>query len=421
MKTSNLKNVLPVLYWALYDLANQFFILNIISFYFVQWLVIENKVPEILYGVTFGLSMFLVAVLGPFLGLITDKIDRHRIFLIYSTLLSVFFTMLLGFTKNWVVALIFFAIANFGCQIATVFYNALIIKVASPDVVGLVSGVGRMFSFLGAILCLYLVKPIVERYGYHASFLSSGFFFLIFSLPCMFFTKDQPTVQSTETSLHAADFKLMARVAWQEIIVVYDLPGIRPFLKSYFFSFCAINAVILFMTVFAKQVFNFDQTRLTHFIVLGTVFAVFGSILVGYASDRIGCRPSLTAVFSLWIFAFVSGAAVRESSFYYLIAMATGLALGSTFVVIRAMIPKLVPEAQIGGAFGLFNLVGALSSIAGPVFWGVLILLLKVLGEGSYRWSLLSLSGFMGLGMYYLYRIPPALLKEVNGKLKKVI
>ena len=35
-----------VLSWAMYDLANQFFVLNIVSMYFPRWLTMEKGVPE---------------------------------------------------------------------------------------------------------------------------------------------------------------------------------------------------------------------------------------------------------------------------------------------------------------------------------------------------------------------------------------
>ena len=140
-----------ILAWGLYDLANQFFALNIVSLYFVRWVTIEKGVPEVLYSISFGISTFLVAVSAPILGAISDMTGRRRPFLVCFTLLSVIFTMLLGIHQNVFLGLLFFAIANFGCQGAIVFYNALMVNIAPKDKIGLVSGFGRMLGYSGAI------------------------------------------------------------------------------------------------------------------------------------------------------------------------------------------------------------------------------------------------------------------------------
>ncbi|MFH0913409.1 MAG: MFS transporter, partial [Candidatus Omnitrophota bacterium] len=188
--SQKLKNLSLILSWALYDLANQFFALNVISLYFVRWLTIERQSPEILYSIAFVISTFFVAVSAPILGAISDITARRKPFLIYLTLLSIIFTMVLGVSKNIFLGLLFFIIANFGCQTAIVFYNALMVNIAPRGKIGLVSGFGKMMGYSGAVLALYLIKPIVLERGYQATFFPTGILFLIFSLPCLLFIKD---------------------------------------------------------------------------------------------------------------------------------------------------------------------------------------------------------------------------------------
>lgn len=61
MPKEKIKNFFLIFAWGLYDLANQFFALNIVSLYFVRWLTLEMKAPEILYSITFGISAFFIA------------------------------------------------------------------------------------------------------------------------------------------------------------------------------------------------------------------------------------------------------------------------------------------------------------------------------------------------------------------------
>ena len=102
--------------WALYDLANTVFSMNIISLYFVLWLTVDQGCAEIYYSLTLGGSIFLAALLMPILGELSDRLKRRVPFLIGFTLGCVIFTALLGFVKGIFLALLFLCLANFCYQ-----------------------------------------------------------------------------------------------------------------------------------------------------------------------------------------------------------------------------------------------------------------------------------------------------------------
>lgn len=235
-----------VLAWGLYDLANQFFALNVVSLYFVRWITLEKGASEIFYSISFGISTFLVGISAPILGAISDKIERRRPFLVSLTLLSIIFTMLLGVPKSIILGLLFFAIANFGCQLAIVFYNAQMVDIAPKDKIGPVSGFGRMLGYSGALLALYLIKPLVLKSGYQATFLPTGILFFIFSLPCMLFIRDKQTKERINLVSFLKKEKIFG--IFKDIRATFSdvrkLPGLSDFLKATFFGLCAVNAVI---------------------------------------------------------------------------------------------------------------------------------------------------------------------------------
>lgn len=403
-----------VLAWGLYDLANQFFALNIVSLYFVRWVTIEKGAPEIFYSISFGISMFLVAVSAPILGTISDVTGRRRPFLVYLTLLSIIFTMLLGISQNVFLGLLFFAIANFGCQAAIVFYNAQMANIAPKDKIGLVSGFGRMLGYSGAIIALYLIKPIVLKNGYQATFLPTGILFLVFAMPCLIFVKDRhPKRNVNLVSFLKKDkiFKIFRQLK-ETLSDSYRFPGLPDFLKATFFSLCAVNVIIIFMAVYATKVFKLNETQMINLIIFSTVFAMAGSIVSGYISDRIGALRSLMAIFILWGICLSAAAFVKTTGLYWLIGSLVGVALGSVWVVLRALAVRLVPAERMGEAFGLYNIVGCLSGVVGAIFWGVILLFLSPLGELGYRIALFSLNLFIVFALIFLLRMNRKLSKN---------
>jgi UMF1 family MFS transporter len=340
------------------------------------------------------------------LGAVSDAKAKRKVFLIFFTLLSVVFTMSLGLTSNILLALVFFAIANFGCQEAIIFYNALMLRVAPKGKVGFVSGLGRMFGYSGAILALIFTKPVILNMGYQPTFVVTGALFLIFALPCMIFIKDKPR----ETGVKPVDFNAKERFLQvfsrlKEVIFgKTELKGFKNLLRASFFVLCAVNTIILFMSVYAGKAFGLDEVQTINLIVFSTLFAILGSILSGYLSDFLGYRQSLMAVFLLWGVCILTGALLGRP-FHWLIGALAGMSLGSTWVVLRALVIKLVPEERIGEAFGLFNLVSYFSGVVGPLLWGFILLFLSRFGEWGYRAAFFSLISLVLIAVAFLLKV----------------
>lgn len=262
-------------------------------------------------------------------------------------------------------------------------------------------------SYAGAVAALYLVKPAVLSSGYRATFLPTGILFLLFSLPCLIFIKDKPSAITVgfKSCLKKDRIRCIFRTLKATLFDRRQFPG-SDFLKSAFFIFCAVNAVILFMSIYATRAFGLNEAEVVNLIIFSTLFAMAGSLFSGFISDYFGHKRALAVVFLLWGVCFWWGAFARDKHLYWVIGALAGVALGSTWTVTRAMAINIVPVEKIGEIFGLFNLVGYLSAMVGVLFWGVLIWFLSPLGELGYRITLLSLILFVSLGFIFLLRLP---------------
>jgi MFS transporter, UMF1 family len=409
-----IKKLSLILAWGLYDLANQFFAINIVSLYFILWVTIEKATPERFYSMFYAASLILVALSVPVLGAISDITRQRRPFLAYFTLLAVCFTMLLGLCRNVFLGLAFFAVANFGCQGAIIFYNAMMINVAPKGRIGMVSGFGKMLGYAGAIIALYLIRPIVETRGYQAAFIPTGILFLIFALPCILFVKDKDAKMGLSfTSFWKADSISRIFKSLKEVLLdSARFPGLINFLKAGFLGLCAIQVMIIFMAVYAKKVFALDESQIVNLIMFSTVFAMAGSIISGYISDRIGELRSLMFIFIFWGVSFTLAAFLNIERFYPVMGALVGLSLGSTWVISRAMVIRLVPAERIAELFALFNIIGYLSGAAGVLFWGVALWLLAPLRATGYRIAFFSLNIFIISGFIFLMKMGKELSHE---------
>ncbi|MFP4473447.1 MAG: MFS transporter [Candidatus Omnitrophota bacterium] len=396
-----------ILCWALYDTSNQFFALNVVSLYFPRWLTEIKGAPAFYYALAFGGSMIFVGLLAPVLGTISDVQKRKKHYLVVFTLIAIVFTFLIGTIEHVVLALLFFAVANFGCQMAMVFYNSLLVHVASPEKTGLASGVGRMFGYSGALLAMLLSKPIITRFGYQPVLMATAGAFLLLSLPAMIFIREKDYRRDRPLTFFLNREQLrpiIARIR-DAFASGTQFKEVRLFLLMFFFGMCAFQTVVIFLGVYAGEVFGLSEPAIINLIFFSTLFAVAGSFISGFLGDRFGHKNVLRVIFILWVLAFAGGAFFHPP-FHWLIGALIGLTLSGTTVVGRAWAVQLVPREQIGEVFGLYNLVGYAAGVIGPLFWGLTLLLFSPLGIWRYRLSLLSLTIFIFLAYLFFRQIP---------------
>jgi MFS family permease len=109
-----------ILAWALYDLANTFFAVGMISFYFPLWLVEEQGQKELVFSAAMAVSTVCVAVLMPFCGAVSDAVGQRMPFLRWTTYACAAATAAIAFTPRAVPALLLFGFANVCYQLGTV-------------------------------------------------------------------------------------------------------------------------------------------------------------------------------------------------------------------------------------------------------------------------------------------------------------
>jgi UMF1 family MFS transporter len=377
--------------WAIYDFANTIFSMNIVTMYFAQWLVVDNRVEDIYYSISYALSMLLVAATMPALGAISDAKGRRMPSLAILTGGCVLATFLLGITSGVMsgvaskvlVALILFAAANYCFEGGLVFYNALLPQVSTPKNIGKVSGWGVALGYVGAIAGLLLVKPFVDGHifglelrfsqgGRQSAFIPTALLLLLFSLPVFLWVKDR-----VPRSLERIKLREAFRRVWEGVANTKKFPGVRRFLVAYYFFSDAIATVVIFMAVYAQVVMGLPDSVKIWFFILATTFAVIGSFLCGYVTDWIGPKRALIFAVLGWIFSLLVIIFTANKTIFWAVGPLIGICLGSTWTASRPLLTGLVPRETLGQFFGLYALSGKVAAVAGPILWGATVLYFK--------------------------------------------
>ena len=391
-----------VIGWALYDFANTIFSMNVISLYFVLWVTVDKGAEDIMYSMVLSGSLFLAAILEPLLGTVSDIRGKRIPFLVFFTCLACLFTAVLGMAKSLVFGLLIFTLANLAYQTATVFYNALLGKIAKKEEIGRISGLGVGLGYVGAIIGLVLTRPFVLRYGHQGVFIPTAILFFVFSLPCFFLVKEAAV--ETKQRLRVRAGSVIRRIK-ETFSSSREYPGLLRFLLAAFIFLNAVNTVIVFMSVYLKKVAFFSDRELIAIYLASTAMAIVGSLFFGVLTDRLGAKRSLVISLSLWFACLVLGAFACTKMMFWVVGPLIGIALGSVWTASRALVIKLCPEEKLGEIFGLLGAVGKSAAIVGPLVWGVSILVFGFLGVFKYRIAIFIQSFFIFYGCVLLRKI----------------
>jgi len=394
---------LTIFSWSMYDFANTIFAMNVISLYFALWVTVDMKGEDILYSLALSGSMLLAAVSSPIMGAISDRLGRRMPFLICFTLICCAFTALIGLVNKLVLGLLFFTIANFCYQTAAIFYNALLPEISDKGQTGRVSGYGVSLGYCGTIAGLLLVRPFVLRYGRQAAFIPTAILFLLFSLPCFLFVKDRLVERIDKFGIRIIDSFKKVKETFKHI---REYPALFNFLIAAFIALNAINTLIVFMSVYTKKVMGFTDPEIIAFYIISTIFAILGSFVTGFITDRFGSKRILSIVLGLWCISILLVVISFSKTAFWAVGPLIGICLGATWTSARALVVDLSPPQMVGEVFGFYGLVGKSASIVGPLIWGVCVWGFGFLGILKYQIATLSLLPFLCLSFIILQKVP---------------
>jgi UMF1 family MFS transporter len=361
---------LPIVSWALYDLANTIFSMNIVSLYLSLWVVNVMGGSDTLWARANSFSMILLLVSAPFLGAISDQVGRRLPFLLVSTILCVSLTALLG-VPDLMGTLILFIAANYFFQAGLIFYDSTLSTVSTPENRGRVGGFGIGIGYLGSFIGVGIGLLLESRYGYVPIFRITALLFLLFAIPIFLFVRE-PKRKNTFSLSGAAVTRAFGQVV-TTFRHVRNYRGLGRFLIGRAFYADAANTLIAFMGIYVTNEIGFSTTQAQIVLLVGIASAVAGGFAWGRIVDSIGPKRTLDRVLYTWMLTLLLTVAIPvfglPSALFWVVAMLAGISLGGTWTADRPYMLTLAPPARIGEFYGLYSMVGRFAAVIGPLLW----------------------------------------------------
>lgn len=405
-----------VISWALYDWANSVFFTTVVAgffpIFFKKYWSTEASVTlstERL-GLLLAVTGFFMAVLSPLLGVISDYRRSKKMLLFVFTVTGALCTFFLYFVPqgDWLSASLLYGFALFFCSASTVFYDALLVSVTTPDRYDFVSSLGFSLGYLGGGL-LFIVNVLMYQnpdwfglssgvQGVRLSFVLVAVWWVVFTLPLMRYVEEPDlVVDSKEKFSHLVTRSV--RELNHTFTAVLKQKNIFYFVLAYWFYIDGVGTVISMAVDFGMSM-GFEAGDLIKALLLTQFVGFPAAFFAGKLADRFGNKNIILFCLGVYVLVVIGASIMTEPNHFYILAALIGLSQGGVQALSRSLYASLIPKEKAGEYFGFFNLLGRFAAVIGP-----LLMSTTASWTQSPQKTILSLLVLFVLGAFFLTKV----------------
>ena len=357
-----------------------------------------------------ALSVIFEVAFLPILGAISDYSHLRKQMLALFAYVGAVLTLGLYFLQgsNYLLGGLLFVFGNVCLGASTVFYNAFLPDVATPDRRDSVSSQGWALGYLGGGLLLaanlYLFTQaasfgMTQGDAVRISFASAGVWWAVFTLiPLATIRSRRPVRRLPPGERYlTAGFRQLARTLGR--IALY--PQTILFLVAYLIYNDGIQAVVSLSSTFGQEELGLQLSTLTAAILLVQFVGIFGALFFGYFAKVIGARQAIMVSLVIWTGALVFAYGFLQTAFhFFILAAVIAIVLGGSQALSRSVYSQMIPNGQEAEYFSVYEVSDKGTSWLAPLLFG-----LAYQFTGSYRIAILSLIVFFVVGLALLSRV----------------
>ena len=406
--------------WSMYDWANSAFATTIMAGFFPIFFKqywssgVDATVSTARLGMANSIAGIFVALFAPILGAIADKGTAKKKFLMFFAYMGVVMTVSLYLVSkgNWPMAVVLYVFATIGFSGGNIFYDSLLTGIASKKKMDFVSALGFSLGYLGGGLLFALnvwmtLRP--ETFGFadaeeavKFSFLCVGAWWAFFSIPLFVFVKEPVSRDAVSgANMVKAGFVQLKETFYQ----IRRLKPIFIFLAAYWLYMDGVDTIVRMAVDYGISI-GFESNELIVALLI-TQFVGFPSALgFGYLGGKIGARRSIFIAIGVYLFVSIWAGFMQNKIEFYILAIIIGLVQGGIQALSRSYYAKIIPVDKSAEYFGFYNMLGKFAAVIGPVFMGLIGLMVRHMGFSSNiasRVSIMSVSLFFIAGGILFY------------------
>jgi UMF1 family MFS transporter len=398
--------------WAMYDFANSGYttvvVTAIFNAYYVASVAGNADWASLAWSGALAVSYALIMLSAPAIGAYADQRLAKKRLLAVTTLGCVLGTAALSLVGPGEILLgvLLVVVSNFFFGTGENLIAAFLPELARPRGMGRLSGWGWGLGYLGGLLtlgiCLAYVSHAQGRDMGADAFVPvtlwiTAALFLLASLPTFLFLQERGSARAGAAHPVAGAYRQVVDTLGH----ARRFPDLFRFLICIVFYQAGVQAVIALAAIYAQQAMHFDTQQTIQLVMVVNITAAAGAFAFGHVQDRIGHKRAIAITLVGWLVTVLLAWQATDAARFWLAANVAGLCLGASQSAGRALVAYFSPHGRRAEFFGLWGLAVKLSSILGPVTYG----LAAWLSGGDHRLAMLSLGVYFLVGLAILARV----------------
>lgn len=388
--------------YCMFDFANSSYttLITTVAYalYFKQVVAGDAANGDFLWSVAKSLAMVVLILTSPIFGALADHSGRKKTFLLLTTLMTIAACASLWFVTPGAITLgiVLFVIGSVGFEGGYVFYNAFLPEVSTPKTIGRISGWSWGTGFLGGLAALVVCSPFLAAQlrdesgrlvpeavaSWRLSFVVVALFFAVFAIPAFIFLRERTVRRPMRPfgRFVSAGFRRVRST----ISHLREYRNIARLTASSFFFYGAIQTIIAFSAIYARETLGMDMKELLSLMIVSNLVAVPGTLFAGYLADWIGMKRALMATLLFWFALLLFGSVITSKTLFWFMAGGVAIGMGSTQAIARSFMAQLSPPDKESEFFGFYILAGQAGAIFSLLLFGVVASFM-----GGQRWAVL--------------------------------
>ena len=400
--------------WAMFDFANSGYttvvITTIFNAYFVSMVARNQDWGTFAWTATLAVSYILIIITAPIIGIYADAYAAKKRLLFFTSIGCIFFTLLLSFVGPgdlWL-AIFLVILANFFFGTGENLIAAFLPEIAKSNSLGKISGLGWSLGYIGGIVslgCSFTYVLWAQEQGHQSeqfipvTLLITASLFAISCIPTFLYLKERAKPQPL---LHGHNVvkEVLSRLS-NTIKQLRNFRDLTRFLTCLIFYQAGIQTIVVIAAIYAQQVMGFTHNDTILLVVIVNVTAAVGAFVFGIIQDKLGHIPTIALTLIGWIIMVLLAWGAQDHTMFWFAANIAGLCLGASQSAGRALVAYFSPLLRRAEFFGLWGLAVKLSSIIGPITYG----LISWISHGDHRLAMLITGSYFIIGLFILMGI----------------
>lgn len=395
--------------WMMFDFANSGYttvvITAVFNAYFVA-IVAEGQVwATFAWTLALSISYALIVITAPLIGAYADAHAAKKTLLALTTIGCVAATAALGFVGpgDLVLGIALLIVSNFFYGSGENLIAAFLPELATGGALGKVSGWGWALGYIGGLVSLGASLAYVtwaQAQGQSSAqfvpvtMVITAALFALSALPTFLYLRERARPLKRADGVYASAFVR----TWETLRDAGRYRDLMRFLACILFYQGGVQAVITLAAIYAEQAMHFSTQQTILLILVVNITASLGAALFGQVQDKLGHVRTLAITLVGWCVMVLLAWLAEGPAMFWVAANLAGICLGASQSAGRALVGYMSPPDRLAEFFGLWGLAVKLSSILGPVTYGVV----SWISGGDHRLAILITGSYFLVGLALL-------------------